>query len=146
MTKYLFNKYNNPALELYVEEDYPLEDLDYVNRDMLVDLRDYEYDHFVKTENQYNAVIDWMNDKQEEFAEAYNKDHPVKEATIVENHLSDAIIDMRGKGWTLVHHPHRAFVKGEETVIPNEELADDQAWLMFWITEMQSELNNKNTK
>jgi expansin (peptidoglycan-binding protein) len=57
MTKYIFSPYNNPALEVYVEEDYPVTDISYVQRYMLVELKDYEYDHFVKVENEYNAVV-----------------------------------------------------------------------------------------
>lgn len=73
MTKYIFSPYNNPALEVYVEEDYPVTDISYVQRYMLVELKDYEYDHFVKVENEYNAVVEWMNDKQEEYAKGLNK-------------------------------------------------------------------------
>ena len=73
MTKYIFNPYNNPALELYVEEDYLTIDTSFVQRYMLVELKDYEYDHFVETENQYNAAVDFMNIKQEEYAKGLNK-------------------------------------------------------------------------
>ncbi len=73
MTKYIFSPYNNPALEPYVEEDYPPSDFDYFNRNMLVDLTDWEYNSFLETENQYNAAVDFMNAKQEDYAKELNK-------------------------------------------------------------------------
>jgi hypothetical protein len=69
MPKYIFSRYDNPALVLYVEEDYPLCDFDYVQRNMLVELTEAEYKSYLETENQYNAAVDFMDKKQEEYAE-----------------------------------------------------------------------------
>lgn len=68
--KYWFNGYDNPALTICNLDDYPNEDLSAMG---LVELTDAQYKAHCAVEDSYNASIEWLEDKQEEYAKGLNK-------------------------------------------------------------------------